>query len=334
MRGSALATGSRCLCFSFCHLRAATFRPIATAASSRTTWKGSRKVTVLRDFQSSSYSSLLSLDTPLRTKLLNTNLKSLDIDADSLRQSALQSIEDPTRGYDGRYGKSAIKTYRSFIYPKDKGGPELDAVQLQAAAERTSRHIQFLLARHRSHQAEWIRHHDASSTQQEPRPTSFPILMLLDNVRSAQNVGSLFRTADAVGVEQVITCGITPHPHGSGADKLQKSALGADATVSSCHFDTTRQGIEYVRRHQPDYVVIGMETTQQSVPYTEHDFCSHKGVCIVLGNEVTGIDTDLLSLMDVIVEIPMFGVKNSLNIAACAPVVLYEIIRQRNKKAT
>ena len=95
------------------------------------------------------------------------------------------------------------------------------------------------------------------------------------------------------------------------------------------HFGTTREAIKYLRENEPDYTIIGMETTEQSRIYTSVQY-SEK-VALILGNEVTGVDTNLLSELDYIVEIPTFGAKNSLNVAACAPVVLYEIIRQWGK---
>ena len=152
-------------------------------------------------------------------------------------------------------------------------------------------------------------------------------MLLLDNVRSAFNVGSLFRTADAAGCSRVVTTGITPHPGGSGAEKLTKSALGADRMVTSCHFDTTLQAIESLRKELPDYKLIGMETTELSVAYSNYTY-PKEGLILILGNEVTGVDTEILPLLDAVVEIPMFGAKNSLNIAACAPVVLFEALRQ------
>lgn len=155
----------------------------------------------------------------------------------------------------------------------------------------------------------------------------FPLIILLDNVRSAFNVGSLFRTADAAGCSEVITTGITPHPGGSGADKLSKSALGADRMVPSRHFDTTLQAIAALREELPDYELIGVETTELSVVYSDYDYAK-EGDVLVLGNEVTGVDTEIIPLLDAVVEIPMFGAKNSLNIASCAPIVLYEVLRQ------
>ena len=164
---------------------------------------------------------------------------------------------------------------------------------------------------------------------------------MLDNVRSAFNVGSIFRTADACACAEVITTGITPHPRGSGAEKLAKSALGAEVVVPSRHFTTTIEAIHYFRKAHPNVVLVGMETTALSTCYTEVVYpgkasdrvdsasvAMEAGTAIFLGNEVTGVDTEVIPLLDMVVEIPMFGKKNSLNIAACAPVVMYEILRQ------
>jgi tRNA G18 (ribose-2'-O)-methylase SpoU len=257
-----------------------------------------------------------------RTALLQESLDTLQIDASDLHKAAMQSLERPEKGYDGRYGKSALKTYRAFVYPKKD--TVLDEVQTAAAAVRCARQIEFLLRRHKSHETAWIRHHDGV---EETASRSFPIMLLLDNVRSAANVGSLFRTADATGCCQVLTTGITPHPGGSGADKLRKSALGAEELVPHRHFVSTAEAVHHIREHHPGCAVVGMETTAHSLPYTDYVY-NKAGVVLVLGNEVTGVEPDLLAEMDAVVEIPVFGSKNSLNVAASAPVVLYEIIRQ------
>jgi tRNA G18 (ribose-2'-O)-methylase SpoU len=244
------------------------------------------------------------------------------MDAHELDLAAMDSLQNPTNGYDGRYGKSALKTYRAFLFPKK----EEEIIQMGAAAARVARQIEFLVKRHKSHQAEFVRHHDSVAASR----STFPLVVLLDNVRSAFNVGSIFRTADATGCSLVITTGITPHPNGSGAEKLHKSALGAELVVPSRHFTTTQAAIEFIRSELPDYSLIGVETTERSVIYSAHAYAK-QGAVLVLGNEVTGVDTEIMPELDVIVEIPMFGAKNSLNIAACAPVVLYEVLRQWNE---
>jgi 23S rRNA (guanosine2251-2'-O)-methyltransferase len=265
----------------------------------------------------------------VRAQVLHEQLCLVGVNADDILKAALRSIEEPTSGYDSHFGKPAIRAYRAFIFPKKKnseGGVDDDAVALKAAAGRTARQVDFLVKRHQSHHTEWIRHHDVIRDRRQV----FPLILVLDNLRSAFNVGSLYRTADAAGCQAVYTCGITPHPSGNGAEKIAKSALGAEHVLDTIHFATTREAIEYLRTNEPDYTVVGMETTDHSVTYTDVAYTSHPKIALVLGNEVTGVDTTLLPDMDQIVEIPTFGAKNSLNVAACAPVVLYEILRQWN----
>lgn len=271
---------------------------------------------------STSGSNNNSHDEQQRREALHKELSTLNIDAAALRDANLQAVENPTDGYDGRYGRSAIRTYRSFINPKSADV----SVDVSVLAARCARQIDFLIKRHKSHQAEWVRHTDTTTAKEERQ--TFPLIILLDNVRSAFNVGSLFRTADAAGCSLVVTTGITPHPGGSGAEKLSKSALGADRMVPSRHFDTTLQAIETLREElPPEWELIGMETTERSVIYSHYEYAK-EGTILILGNEVTGVDTEIIPLLDAVVEIPMYGAKNSLNIAACAPVVLYEVLRQ------
>ena len=289
-----------------------------------------------------------------RLAALHEQLASLGINPDDLSSAATRSITT-TEGYDPYFGKPAIKAYRTFANPRPS---KLDAVQREdvgVAAARCARQIDFLAKRHRSHEAEWVRHTDTvakdghgAGDDAGGKTTKLPLIVVLDNVRSAFNVGSIFRTADACACSEIITTGITPHPRGSGAEKLAKSALGADRVVPSRHFATTMEAVEYLRNERPEILLVGMETTERSVCYTDvtypggmkengenggDDGASDKknkagGTALFLGNEVTGVDTEVMPLLDTIVEIPMFGTKNSLNIAACAPVVMYECIRQ------
>jgi 23S rRNA (guanosine2251-2'-O)-methyltransferase len=275
-------------------------------------------------------SSSFSSNTQLRKAILRQNLEAIGMDADGIEQAVLQSMEDSSAGYDGRFGRSAIRTCQSFYYPKKE--KVQDDAQLKAAAARTARQVQFLWKRHQSHEAEWVRHHD-TTPDSGSKGKRFPLILMLDNLRSAYNVGSLFRTADAAGCSEVVTVGITPHPFGSGADKLRKSALGAELTVPSKHFATVTAAFEYLH-DEKGYQLVGMETTESSVVYTDFSYDANKGVVLILGNEVTGVDTMVMPKLDGIVQIPMFGTKNSLNVAACAPIVLYEIIRQWNSASS
>ena len=118
--------------------------------------------------------------------------------------------------------------------------------------------------------------------------------------------------------------------------------------MSTLHFDTTHRALDYLRNERPNFMLIGMETTKWSKCYTDVEYPGPKfssvdrevdqstddwtfsqgGVAIFLGNEVSGVDTEIMPLLDEVVEIPMFGKKNSLNVAACAPLVMYEVLRQ------
>ena len=277
-----------------------------------------------------------------RAQLLNEQLIQLTtIDPGRLGNAVKHALLNPTEGYyNTEFGTSALKTYRTYVYPKDSQKQQTQYPPV-VAAMRTARQIDFLVKRHKSHQLEWVRHHDtnpvttAVDNSMVEKKRTFPLILLLDNLRSANNVGSIFRTADACGCAQVITAGITPHPYGSGWQKVSKTSLGADAAVSTQHFTTTQQALSSLREANKNVFIVGLETTFKSVDYTRvpyPNFSSEENktgvLVIVLGNEVTGIDTDLMPLMDVLVQIPMFGSKNSLNVAACAPVVLYEILRQ------
>eukprot|EP00978_Attheya_sp_CCMP212_P006350 scaffold14371_cov40-Attheya_sp.AAC.9 len=275
-----------------------------------------------------------------RIEALHKHLELLGIAAEDLAEAAMRSLVS-TEGYDPRFGKSAIRAYRAHVNSKHVND------DVSVAGSRCARQIDFLAKRHRSQEAEWVRHlDDAQAVRQE-----FPLTLVLDNLRSAFNVGSIFRTADACGVNLIITTGLTPHPSGSGAEKLAKSALGAERVVPTKHFDTTLQAIQFLRSNnsqQAKYLLVGMETTKRSVCYTDLTYPGHfptkddmmvdsaseyRGTALILGNEVSGVDTDIMPLLDEIVEIPMFGAKNSLNVAACAPVVMYEILRQWGVKS-
>eukprot|EP00592_Proboscia_alata_P001263 CAMPEP_0194372682 /NCGR_PEP_ID=MMETSP0174-20130528/21077_1 /TAXON_ID=216777 /ORGANISM="Proboscia alata, Strain PI-D3" /LENGTH=333 /DNA_ID=CAMNT_0039151345 /DNA_START=31 /DNA_END=1029 /DNA_ORIENTATION=- len=232
------------------------------------------------------------------------------IDVSALGEAASVSS---VKGYDGRFGKSAIKTYQSFLKSN-----KLSDDNLSVDAIRCARQIDFLLKRHASHDADWVRHSDDNSINNESKAISrkvvHPLIIVLDNVRSALNVGSIFRTSDACALAMVITTGITPHPNGPGATKLAKSALGAQYVLPHQHFDTTQQAIDFLI--QSNYHLVGLETTKLSRDlYNSQEVLFPPKTALILGNEVTGVDTQILQQMDSLVEIPMYGSKNSLNIA-------------------
>ncbi|EKU23059.1 trna rrna methyltransferase [Nannochloropsis gaditana CCMP526] len=160
-----------------------------------------------------------------------------------------------------------------------------------------------------------------SRLQSFPR-SMHPLVLILDNVRSAYNVGSLFRTAETALLQELITCGFTPHPP---HEKLKKTACRSLENVPSRHFSTTLDAVRTMK--EEGFVVFAMETTSRSQCYTHVAF--PEKAALVLGNEVIGVDTAVLEECDGgIIEIPTFGQKNSLNVASAAPVVVFEVLRQ------
>lgn len=161
-----------------------------------------------------------------RSDLLHEELLKLGVDTEDFQR--LRMASDPytisEKGYDPHFGKSAIKTFRTFLNPKQADSSKEMA---SIAAKRTAIQIDFLSRRHRSRAAEYVRCVD---DERKLRRT-FPLALVLDNLRSAANVGSIFRSADAAGVSEIITIGYTPRPFGSGSHKLAKSALGAGKLI-------------------------------------------------------------------------------------------------------
>ncbi|MEW6355025.1 MAG: RNA methyltransferase [Planctomycetota bacterium] len=151
--------------------------------------------------------------------------------------------------------------------------------------------------------------------------TKHPIVLVLDNLRSAFNVGNLFRLADVCGVERIVTCGYTatpPHP------KLAKTALGTDKVVAFEHFETSIEAVRSLK--QEGYQMVGIETVEGAENIW--DVALQFPVAFVLGNEALGVEKDALKECDVIAKLPVFGRKNSLNVANCAAAVLYTAIQQ------
>jgi tRNA G18 (ribose-2'-O)-methylase SpoU len=147
------------------------------------------------------------------------------------------------------------------------------------------------------------------------------LTVVLDNIRSSHNVGSIFRTCDGAGVEKLWLCGITCYPPNP---RLGKTALGAEDHVPWEHAGDVR---EVVRRHKGrGYQVVVLEQTDQSRLYG--DFIPAGPLCLVAGNETGGVDEEVVGLADAAVEIEMRGVKNSLNVAVASGLVIYDFCRK------
>lgn len=156
--------------------------------------------------------------------------------------------------------------------------------------------------------------------------------LILSDIRSALNVGAILRTADAVGVELVYACGYTPYPRlsndirpahvaSSNTISIAKTALGAEATVPILHYSATTQAVAEAR--QEGFKIIVLEQSENSLNL--YQFEPEFPLALLVGNEVTGVPPDLLSSADTLVELPMLGRKESLNVASAAAIALYQL---------
>lgn len=217
-------------------------------------------------------------------------------------------------------GTPPSRIYRSFVSPKINAQFILEPVE--RAAERTAAQIELAMRQWRADNAAYLRNTDkAMNLTDTTKRDSHPIVLVLDNVRSAHNVGSMFRTAETAGIAELVTCGITAHPP---HPKLRKTAFSSIDVVPSRHFDETLAAVRTLK--EEGHTIVVMETTSLSQNYTQISY--PKKTAIVVGNEITGVDPRVIEMADIVAEIPTFGIKNSLNVASAAPIVIFEVLRQ------
>lgn len=156
-----------------------------------------------------------------------------------------------------------------------------------------------------------------------------PIIVVLENVRSGYNVGSVFRTADAFLLEAIYICGYSPYPPHK---EIKKTALGAEDTVSWKHFKTAAEAIGELKKK--GYRVFAAEQAIGSLELQDVNFAVNEKLAVVFGNEVTGVEQSTIALCDGCIEIPQLGMKHSLNIATAAGVVLWELVRSKIPRST
>ncbi|MDP4148703.1 MAG: RNA methyltransferase [Bacteroidota bacterium] len=150
-----------------------------------------------------------------------------------------------------------------------------------------------------------------------------PFVVVLDNIRSMHNVGSVFRTGDAFLIRAIYLCGYTPRPPHRD---IHKTALGATETVSWEYFPTAGSAIAALKEN--GYTVFAVEQVEGSLPL-QRLTAQHSGpLAVVFGNEVEGVNEEALALCDGSVEIPQWGMKHSLNVSVAAGIVLWELVRK------
>ncbi|RYG58853.1 TrmH family RNA methyltransferase [bacterium] len=176
----------------------------------------------------------------------------------------------------------------------------------------------------------FVRHENGSdriSIEEAKATERFPIYGILDNLRSAHNVGSIFRTSDGANAAGLSLCGYSPTPPHR---HLAKTALGAVDVVPWAHYETVTEAIEEARGRGAQ--VLALEFTESSVPLTEFEL--KFPVVLVAGNEVDGLSEETIAQCDAAVHLPMFGHKNSLNVSVAFGVALYETLRRYRLEAS
>ena len=155
------------------------------------------------------------------------------------------------------------------------------------------------------------------------KQTKVPIVIVLDNIRSALNVGSAFRTSDAFALEKICLCGITAQPPHR---EILKTAIGATESVDWNYYADTIDAIETLRNE--GFRIIAVEQADKSIPLQEFSVNADQKYALIFGNEVSGVRDEVMAMLDACIEVPQYGTKHSLNIAVCLGVVVWEVFRK------
>ncbi len=157
------------------------------------------------------------------------------------------------------------------------------------------------------------------------RQKKYPVALVLDNIRSAHNVGAAFRLSDAFLIGHIYLCGLTPCPPHK---QLHKTALGAEEVVAWTHAQDTLEVLKRLRTQ--GYHLIAVEQTKDAVPLQHlHTIATKEPFALVFGHEVFGVDEKVLAAVDHCVEIPQYGTKFSMNVSVCMGMVVWELLRNR-----
>lgn len=150
-----------------------------------------------------------------------------------------------------------------------------------------------------------------------------PIIIVLDNIRSLNNIGSVFRTADAFLIKAIYLCGITAQPPHR---EIQKTALGATETVEWKYFSSTIEAVNELKNL--NYKLIAIEQTENSTMLNDFMCSKDESLALIFGNEVLGVEQEVINEVDEVVEIPQYGTKHSLNISVSVGVVVWDVFNK------
>lgn len=164
------------------------------------------------------------------------------------------------------------------------------------------------------------------SVEEFKEAEKLPLVIVLDNIRSLHNIGSVFRTSDAFRISYIYLCGITavpPHP------EMHKTALGAELTVDWKYFDSTLDAVKELK--DKGYIVLAIEQVERSIMLNELILDNTKKYAIIMGNEVKGVQQEVVDHCDGCVEIPQYGTKHSLNVSVTTGIVIWDFFRKLGK---
>ncbi len=150
-----------------------------------------------------------------------------------------------------------------------------------------------------------------------------PIIIVLENVRSAHNVGSIFRTSDAFLIEKIMLCGICPIPP---KNEIRKTALGATESVEWEYFNDSADCIKELK--EKEYTIIGIEQADNATNLNNYSIKKSQKIALVFGNEVNGVSDEIIQQSDDVVEIPQHGTKHSFNVSVSVGIVLWDLSRK------
>jgi len=159
------------------------------------------------------------------------------------------------------------------------------------------------------------------SVDEFKKTDKIPLIIVLDNIRSMNNIGSFFRTADAFKVQEIILCGITATPPHKD---IHKTALGATDSVDWRYFERTEDAVSELK--EQGYIIASIEQVENSVSINDMNITNP--IAVVFGNEVKGVDQNIIDMSDTCIEIPQYGTKHSLNVSVCGGVVIWEIFKK------
>jgi 23S rRNA (guanosine2251-2'-O)-methyltransferase len=161
------------------------------------------------------------------------------------------------------------------------------------------------------------------TAEEYKQAAKLPLVVVLDNIRSCNNIGSVFRTSDALLIEKVYLCGITATPPNA---EIHKTALDAEKSVEWEYFEKTEDAV--VELQNKGYKVYAIEQVENSISLPDFYPASSEKVAVVFGNEVKGVQQKVVNICDGSIEIPQFGTKHSFNVSVSAGIVLWDIFRK------